>query len=144
VLGTDELNAYLNKYRIELDPHLAALVGRLGSISWFYPFYFLFFYVVLPGTISFNRDKYLFLNWIRHSRKPWTRFINVDNQHLAVPEVEILIMSKIILLFSKFLSAIFNTCSFYFLEAVDFVDKLLRYDHQERPTAKEAMVKPST
>jgi hypothetical protein len=29
VLGTDDLNAYLNKYRIELDPHLAALVGRL-------------------------------------------------------------------------------------------------------------------
>ncbi|CAN6698250.1 unnamed protein product [Malus baccata var. baccata] len=47
VLGTDELNAYLHKYRIELDPHLAALVGR----------------------------------------KPWTKFINVDNQHLAVPEV---------------------------------------------------------
>ncbi|KAH7566685.1 hypothetical protein JRO89_XS08G0216100 [Xanthoceras sorbifolium] len=73
VLGTDELNAYLNKYRIELDPHLAALVGR-------------------------------------HSRKPWSKFFNVDNQHLAVPE------------------------------AVDFLDKLLRYDHQERPTAKEAMV----
>ncbi|CAK7339671.1 unnamed protein product [Dovyalis caffra] len=73
VLGTDELNAYLSKYRIELDPHLAALVGR-------------------------------------HSRKPWSKFINVDNQHLAVPE------------------------------AVDFLDKLLRYDHQERPTAKEAMV----
>nr|XP_029117335.1 casein kinase II subunit alpha-4, chloroplastic isoform X2 [Elaeis guineensis] len=75
VLGTDELNAYLNKYRIELDPHLEALVGR-------------------------------------HSRKPWSKFINVDNQHLAVPE------------------------------AVDFVDKLLRYDHQERPTAKEAMAHP--
>ncbi|KAJ4826671.1 Casein kinase II subunit alpha-4, chloroplastic [Turnera subulata] len=75
VLGTDELNTYLNKYRIELDPNLAALVGR-------------------------------------HSRKPWTRFINVDNQHLAVPE------------------------------AVDFLDKLLRYDHQERPTAKEAMAHP--
>lgn len=29
VLGTDELNAYLNKYRLELDPHLEALVGRL-------------------------------------------------------------------------------------------------------------------
>lgn len=28
VLGTDELTAYLHKYRIELDPHLAALVGR--------------------------------------------------------------------------------------------------------------------
>ncbi|GMH14831.1 hypothetical protein Nepgr_016672 [Nepenthes gracilis] len=75
VLGTDELNAYLAKYHIELDPHLAALVGR-------------------------------------HSRKPWTKFINMDNQHLAVPE------------------------------AIDFLDKLLRYDHQERPTAKEAMAHP--
>ncbi|KAH9608435.1 hypothetical protein KSS87_008708 [Heliosperma pusillum] len=73
VLGTDELNAYLNKYRIELDPHLSALVGR-------------------------------------HSRKPWTRYMSADNQHLAVPE------------------------------AIDFLDRLLKYDHQERPTAKEAMV----
>ncbi|KAK7307681.1 hypothetical protein VNO77_40948 [Canavalia gladiata] len=75
VLGTDQLNAYLNKYHIELDPHLAVLVGR-------------------------------------HARKPWVKFINVENQHLAVPE------------------------------AVDFVDKLLQYDHQERPTAKEAMAHP--
>ncbi|KAL5706838.1 non-specific serine/threonine protein kinase [Ranunculus cassubicifolius] len=75
VLGTDELNAYLHKYRLELDPHLEALVGR-------------------------------------HSRKPWTKFINADNQHLAVPD------------------------------AIDFLDKLLRYDHQERPTAKEAMAHP--
>ncbi|GER53751.1 protein kinase superfamily protein [Striga asiatica] len=73
VLGTDELNAYLSRYRLELDQNFTALVGR-------------------------------------HSRKPWTKFINADNQHLAVPE------------------------------AVDFLDKLLRYDHQERPTAKEAMV----
>ncbi|CAN0863746.1 Casein kinase II subunit alpha-4, chloroplastic [Linum grandiflorum] len=76
ILGTEELNAYLSKYRIELDPHLAALVGR-------------------------------------HGRKPWTRFINPENHHLANPE------------------------------AIDFVDKLLRYDHQERPTAKEAMVSTS-
>ncbi|KAG6535168.1 hypothetical protein ZIOFF_000130 [Zingiber officinale] len=48
----------------------------------------------------------------RHSRKPWAKFINPDNQHLAVPE------------------------------AVDFVDKLLKYDHQERFTAKEAMDHP--
>nr|GMD56772.1 casein kinase II subunit alpha-2-like [Ipomoea batatas] len=75
VLGTDELNAYLNKYHLELDPNLAALVGR-------------------------------------HSRKPWSKFIDAENQHLAVPE------------------------------AIDFVDKLLRYDHQERPTAKEAMAHP--
>ncbi|GJX77324.1 phosphoenolpyruvate carboxykinase isoform X2 [Tanacetum coccineum] len=58
VLGTDKLNTYLQRYRLELDPHVVALVGRL---------------------------------------------------HLAVPE------------------------------AVDFLDQLLRYDHQERPTAKEAM-----
>ncbi|XP_057493040.1 casein kinase II subunit alpha-like [Actinidia eriantha] len=75
VLGTDELNAYLNKYRIELDSHLVALLGR-------------------------------------HSRKPWTKFINADNRHLTTPE------------------------------AIDFLDKLLRYDHQERPTAKEAMAHP--
>ncbi|GJN24273.1 hypothetical protein PR202_gb12006 [Eleusine coracana subsp. coracana] len=72
VLGTDGLNAYLNKYRIELDPQLEALVGR-------------------------------------HSRKPWSKFINADNQHLVSPE------------------------------AIDFLDKLLRYDHQDRLTAREAM-----
>ncbi|KAK8956946.1 hypothetical protein KSP39_PZI000229 [Platanthera zijinensis] len=75
VLGTEELNAYLNKYRLELDPQLGALVGR-------------------------------------HSRKPWARFINDDNKSVAVPE------------------------------AVNFLDKLLRYDHQERLTAKEAMDHP--
>ncbi|KAK3020802.1 hypothetical protein RJ639_047674 [Escallonia herrerae] len=75
VLGTDELNTYLSKYRLELDPHLSILVGR-------------------------------------HGRKPWTKFINADNQPIAVPE------------------------------AIDFLDKLLRYDHQERPTAKEAMAHP--
>nr|GMD93857.1 peamaclein-like [Ipomoea batatas] len=48
----------------------------------------------------------------RHSRKPWSRFINSDNQHLVSPE------------------------------AIDFLDKLLRYDHQDRLTAKEAMAHP--
>ncbi|WZZ37480.1 hypothetical protein YC2023_020881 [Brassica napus] len=72
VLGTDELNAYLDKYQLELEPQLEALVGR-------------------------------------HSRKPWSKFINADNQHLVSPE------------------------------AIDFLDKLLRYDHQDRLTAKEAM-----
>jgi casein kinase II subunit alpha len=75
VLGTQELHAYLNKYRIELDPHLEALIGR-------------------------------------HSRKPWSKFVNADNQHLVTPE------------------------------AIDFLDKLLRYDHQERITAKEAQKHP--
>ncbi|GMH06370.1 hypothetical protein Nepgr_008210 [Nepenthes gracilis] len=75
VLGTDELNAYLNKYRLELDPQLEALVER-------------------------------------HSRKPWSKFVNADNQHLVSPE------------------------------AIDFLDKLLRYDHQDRLTAREAMAHP--
>ncbi|KAG2441926.1 hypothetical protein HXX76_003532 [Chlamydomonas incerta] len=47
-----------------------------------------------------------------HSRKPWTKFINSDNQHLATPE------------------------------ALDFIDKLLRYDHQERITSKDALNHP--
>ncbi|KAL0350538.1 UNVERIFIED_CONTAM: Casein kinase II subunit alpha-2 [Sesamum radiatum] len=75
VLGTDELNAYLHKYHLELDPQLEALVGR-------------------------------------HSRKPWSKFVNADNQHLVSPE------------------------------AIDFLDKLLRYDHQDRLTAREAMAHP--
>ncbi|KAF3532518.1 hypothetical protein DY000_02040600 [Brassica cretica] len=45
----------------------------------------------------------------RHSRKPWSKFINADNRHLVSPE------------------------------AIDYLDKLLRYDHQDRLTAKEAM-----
>lgn len=75
VMGTDELNAYFNKYHISLEQHLEVLVGR-------------------------------------HSRKPWSMFINSDNQHLITPE------------------------------AVDFLDKLLRYDHEERLTAREAMLHP--
>lgn len=45
----------------------------------------------------------------RHSKKPWQKFITPENQHLVSDE------------------------------AIDFVGKLLRYDHQERLSAKEAM-----
>ena len=48
----------------------------------------------------------------RHSRKRWERFVHSENQHLVTPE------------------------------ALDFLDKLLRYDHQERLTAMEAMEHP--
>lgn len=34
MLGTDDLNAYLNKYRLELDPHLEALVGRYVLVMY--------------------------------------------------------------------------------------------------------------
>lgn len=47
-----------------------------------------------------------------HSRKRWERFVHNENQHLVSAE------------------------------ALDFLDKLLRYDHQERATAKEAMDHP--
>lgn len=75
VLGTNELDHYLNKYQLDLDPQLEALVGR-------------------------------------HVPKPWSKFINADNQHLVSPE------------------------------AIDFLDKLLQYDHQDRLTAREAMDHP--
>lgn len=45
----------------------------------------------------------------RYSRKPWSRFINNDNSHLTSDD------------------------------ALDFLDKLLRFDHQERMTSKEAL-----
>jgi len=45
----------------------------------------------------------------RHSRKRWERFVHSENQHLVSPET------------------------------LDFLDKLLRYDHQDRLTAMEAM-----
>lgn len=48
----------------------------------------------------------------RHSRKRWERFIHAENQHLVSPE------------------------------ALDLLDKLLRYDHAERLTAREAMDHP--
>ncbi|GAA51954.1 casein kinase II subunit alpha [Clonorchis sinensis] len=48
----------------------------------------------------------------RHTKKRWDRFVHADNQHLVSPE------------------------------AIDFLDKLLRYDHAERLTAREAMEHP--
>ena len=48
----------------------------------------------------------------RHSCKRWERFVHSENQHLVSPE------------------------------ALDFLDKLLRYDHQSWLTAREAMEHP--
>jgi casein kinase II subunit alpha len=47
-----------------------------------------------------------------YQRKPWSRFITSENQ--------------------RYISN----------EAIDFLDKLLRYDHQERLTAREAQDHP--
>mmetsp|Transcript_19361 Transcript_19361/g.37081 ORF Transcript_19361/g.37081 Transcript_19361/m.37081 type:complete len:183 (-) Transcript_19361:502-1050(-) len=48
----------------------------------------------------------------RHSKKPWTKFVTPENTHLVSPE------------------------------ALDFLDKLLRYDHAQRLTSKEAQAHP--
>jgi len=48
----------------------------------------------------------------RHTKKPWSRFVNQENQHLVSEE------------------------------AMSFLSGLLRYDHQERLTAQEAMAHP--
>ncbi|ONH66732.1 Casein kinase II subunit alpha [Cyberlindnera fabianii] len=71
VLGTDELHAYLDKYKIQLGPEYE----DLGH----------------------------------YTRRPWFRFTNDSNKHLVNDDF------------------------------VDFINKLLKYDHQERLTAKEAL-----
>lgn len=71
VLGTDDLERYLQKYQISLGAEYEDL-----------------------GT---------------YTRRPWARFVNANNKPFVSPE------------------------------AIDFIDNLLRYDHQERLTAKEAM-----
>ena len=48
----------------------------------------------------------------KHTKKPWTKFISSENQHLAVPE------------------------------AVDLIDKMLVYDHQKRILPKDALKHP--
>ncbi|MEQ2175565.1 Casein kinase II subunit alpha' [Goodea atripinnis] len=49
---------------------------------------------------------------VKQSRKRWEQFVQTENQHLVSPE------------------------------ALDLLDKLLRYDHQQRLTATEAMEHP--
>ena len=65
VLGTEELNTYLDKYNITLDPDYQSIIGR-------------------------------------HTRKPWPKFVTNENTHLVTPE------------------------------AIEFIDALLRYDHNVR------------
>ncbi|CAO3639688.1 unnamed protein product [Cunninghamella blakesleeana] len=75
VLGTENLNLYLDKYNLKLSSHFDNILGN-------YPV------------------------------KPWSKFVAPNNKRYMSPEV------------------------------FDFLDKLLRYDHQERLTAKQAMNHP--
>jgi casein kinase II subunit alpha len=75
VLGTDDMNKYLDKYNLVLEPQFDDMMGK-------------------------------------YKRKPWKSFINDENHHLCSDE------------------------------ALDFLDKLLQFDHQARLTCKEAMEHP--
>jgi casein kinase II subunit alpha len=75
VLGTEKLEAYLDKYSLELESAYDGLIG----------------------------------NW---PAKSWASFVTADNKHLVNDE------------------------------ALDLLDRLLRYDHAERLTCKEAMKHP--
>lgn len=71
ILGTDELYAYIQKYKIQLDPHFNSLISP-------------------------------------YARTPWIRFVLPDNQ--------------------RYISS----------DALDFLDRLLKYDHQARILPSEA------
>lgn len=72
VLGTEDLYNYTEKYKVGIDSHQAAILGR-------------------------------------QHRRPWKKYINWRNEQFCTPD------------------------------AIDFLDKLLRYDHQDRLTAAEAL-----
>ena len=75
-------------------------------------YFFKLFYFIIYYFLPFSPASLLRHSPGRHSRKRWERFVHGENQHLVSPE------------------------------ALDFLDKLLRYDHQERLTAHEAMEHP--
>ena len=61
----------------------------------------------------YNKFYYYYYYFIfRHSKKRWERFVHSENQHLVSAE------------------------------SIDFLDKLLRYDHNDRLTARESMDHP--
>lgn len=73
----------------------------------------LLFHYIRTFRNIFGFNRNLFFSFTnRHSRKRWERFIHNENQHLVSPE------------------------------AIDFLDKLIKYDHQIRLTAQEAMEHP--
>lgn len=76
---------------------------------------FLFFFsliFVLRRQYGLELDSQLAALVARHRKKEWARFVNAENASLAHPE------------------------------ALSFLSGLLRYDHAERMTAKEAMAHP--
>ena len=69
-------------------------------------------YFPFPFPFLFFKKKKKKPFFPRYPRKPWGKFVTQENERYISPE------------------------------AIDFLDKLLRYDHQERLTPKEAMNHP--
>ena len=80
-----------------------------GFLPFFTRFHFLLFLFFFLYRYDLELDCHFDSLLGRHSRKPWSKYVNQDNAHLVTEE------------------------------SLDFLDKLLQYDHQERVTAKEAM-----
>ena len=59
----------------------------------------------------------------RYNRKPWTKFIT---------------SGKLVTTYTLRIADIVDNQRYISNEAIDFLDKLLRYDHQERLTAEES------
>jgi casein kinase II subunit alpha len=67
-----------------------------------------------------------------HSKKPWTRFVTPENQHLVSDEALDLV--------NKLLRFVLYRISLSFVSY--YIVNFHRYDHQERLTAQEGMLHP--
>jgi casein kinase II subunit alpha len=108
ILGTDDLDAYLEKYEITLDPRFNEILGRyVFSLLLIDTLFILGTFELIPTLCNIQPRRLR-----SHSKRRWERFIYAENQHLVSQD------------------------------ALDLLDRLLRYDHKERATAREAMEHP--
>lgn len=90
----------------------SALMGYSSSAATDHLFMILLNLHDVFGVVEMLCDQTVAVHLCRQSRKRWEQFVQTENQHLVSPE------------------------------ALDLLDKLLRYDHQQRLTATEAMEHP--
>jgi casein kinase II subunit alpha len=80
----------------------------------------------------------------RHTAKPWAKFVTAENHHLVTKDVSgaqltVLHFLSIARTHARTHTTTTTTTAH---QAIDFLSKLLAYDHQERLTAAEAMAHP--
>lgn len=126
--GNHELNIYLNKYQLDLILNLGNLLEGL-----------------IPLCFELLLKTKCFKTWsnCRHSRKPWPRFINADTLTLSLTRGSKLSWRYNINFFISF--RVYWLRLYVNIQAINFLEKHLRYDHhQDRLTAREAMVRVSS